>query len=57
MEKEIKHGKMEQSMKGVGKITNNMARVHIQIKMGNLKVVFGMMENEKKRLIKIKKTI
>jgi len=31
MDKEIKHGKMEQFMKGVGKITNNMVKVRLQI--------------------------
>ena len=57
MDKELKHGKMEQHMKGVGKITNNMVKVYIQIKMGNPKAVFGMKEKDKNRMIRIKRSI
>ena len=43
MEKEHKHGKMEQNMKANGKIINNMVKVLIQIKMENPKKGFGVM--------------
>ena len=53
MDKEHKNGKMEQCTRGVGKITNNMVKVHIQIKMENPKEVFGMKEKDKNRMIRI----
>jgi len=57
MDMEYKHGKTAQSMKEVGKITKNMVKVHIQIKMENPKAEFGMKEKEKKGLIRIKRVV